>query len=423
MADDPSSGERRVTRIPAGLTFAALVGGFGLGFALKAAAPNALVPVLAVADPIGGLWLNALRITIVPLVMALLFTGVAQTVEAAQAGRLARRTVLLFAGVLFGGAVISAVLTPALLALFPSPGASAAALGAAGAERALVPGFADFVRSLVPTNIVAAVAADGILPLTLFTATFALAAMRIGETHRGALVALFKAISEAMLVIIGWVLALAPIGVFALSVTVVARSGGAAIGALAHYVALVALVGSVILIAAYGIAATLGGQRLLPFARALLPAQAVALSTQSSLATLPAMLAVCRRLGVRDDVADLVLPLAVAVFRATGPAMNLAVAIYVARSLGIGLSPAMLVAGALVATLTTLGAVSLPGAVSFISSIGPIALAMGVPVEPLALLIAVEVLPDLMRTLANVTMDVAVTTAVDRARQDRPGSH
>jgi Na+/H+-dicarboxylate symporter len=275
----------------------------------------------------------------------------------------------------------------------------------------------------VPTNIVAAVAADGILPLTLFTATFALAAMRIGETHRGALVALFKAISEAMLVIIGWVLALAPIGVFALSVTVVARSGGAAIGALAHYVALVALVGSVILIAAYGIAATLGGQRLLPFARALLPAQAVALSTQSSLATLPAMLAVCRRLGVRDDVADLVLPLAVAVFRATGPAMNLAVAIYVARSLGIGLSPAMLVAGALVATLTTLGAVSLPGAVSFISSIGPIALAMGVPVEPLALLIAVEVLPDLMRTLANVTMDVAVTTAVDRARQDRPGSH
>ena len=71
-------------------------------------------------------------------------------------------------------------------------------------------------------------------------------------------------------------------------------------------------------------------------------------------------------------------------------------------------------AGAAVAVVTTAGSVSLPGTVSFIASIGPIAIAMGVPVGPLALLIAVEMLPDVMRTVGNVTMDVAVAASVDR---------
>ncbi|MFY8194661.1 MAG: dicarboxylate/amino acid:cation symporter, partial [Novosphingobium sp.] len=167
--------------------------------------------------------------------------------------------------------------------------------------------------------------------------------------------------------------------------------------------------------AAYAVAVFGARRGLGEFARAVLPAQALALSTQSSLATLPAMLTVCRKLGVRDQTSDLVMPLAVALFRATGPAMNLAVAIYVAHWFGIALTPSMLFAGFVVATLTTLGAVSLPGAISFVTSIGPISIAMGLPVEPLAILVAVEVLPDLMRTLGNVTMDVAVTATVDRA--------
>jgi Na+/H+-dicarboxylate symporter len=140
----------------------------------------------------------------------------------------------------------------------------------------------------------------------------------------------------------------------------------------------------------------------------------VALSTQSSLASLPTMLAACRRLGIADASAEFVLPLAVALFRGTSPAMNLAVAIYVARLTGVALTPAMLTAGVIVACLTTLGAPSISGTVSFISSIGPVALAMGVPVAPLALLVAVEMLPDLMRTLGNVSMDVAAASVVDR---------
>jgi Na+/H+-dicarboxylate symporter len=129
------------------------------------------------------------------------------------------------------------------------------------------------------------------------------------------------------------------------------------------------------------------------------------------------MLASCRRLGINEATSDFVLPLAVALFRATGPAMNVAVAIYAAKLAGMELSPAALAAGvfvAFVAFVTTFATVSLPGTISFIASVGPVAIAMGVPVEPLALLVAVEMLPDIMRTIGNVTMDVAVTAVIDR---------
>jgi Na+/H+-dicarboxylate symporter len=127
------------------------------------------------------------------------------------------------------------------------------------------------------------------------------------------------------------------------------------------------------------------------------------------------MLTAARAIGVREQVADVTLPISVALFRATGPAMNTAVAFYVAHWLGLEPTVPQMIAATAVGALMSYGAVSLPGEVSFISSIAPIALALGVPIAPLALLVAVEMVPDIFRTVGNVTMDVAVTTAVDRA--------
>jgi Na+/H+-dicarboxylate symporter len=277
-----------------------------------------------------------------------------------------------------------------------------------------VPGFADFVASRVPANIVEAAASNAMVPLIVFVALFALASTRLDDAPRLLLARFFAALAAAMMVVIGWVLMAAPIGVFALAVDVAANSGTAAIGALIHYIAMVSLIGLIVLIAAYLVAVRAARRPPLAFARALLPAQAVAFSTQSSLASLPAMLASCRALGIRPASADFVLPLAVALFRATSPAMNLAVVIYAAALTGTELTPVLLAVGVGVALLSTLGSVSLPGTVSFVASTGPIALAMGVPIEPLALLVAVEMLPDIMRTVGNVTMDVAVTAVADR---------
>jgi len=407
--------------VPAGWTLGALLVGLLLGLVLHGSA--ALAPLLSFAAPLGALWLRALQMTIVPLVVSLLFTGIVQTVAAASAGAMARRSLGLFAGVLLMGGAMSAMVMPLALTIWPVPSGAAAALsGAATQTSGRVPGITDFLQSLVPSNIFNAAASDAMLPLILFTTLFALASTRLAEAQRGQLALFFEAAAGAMMVVIGWVLTLAPLGVFCLALGVSAGSGVGAIGVLAHYIALVVTIGGVILIAAYCLAATAGDQRLGTFARAMLPAQAVAISTQSSLASLPAMLDSCRRLGLRETSGEFVLPLAVALFRATSPAMNMAVAIYAAHLTGETLTPPVLAAGVAVAALMALGTVSLPGTISFIATVGPIALAMGVPLGPLALLVAVEMLPDIMRTLANVTMDVAVTAVVDKkASPERDG--
>ena len=399
-------------RVPALLTFAGLVLGFLAAMLLKGTA--ALDPLLAVAEPMGSLWLKALQLTILPLVIGLVVTGISQTLAAAGGGGLARRAVGLFVVLLLAAGFMAALLVPALLALFPVPAKAVAALSGGAADPGKVPGVADILDAMMPQNIFAAAAGGAMLPVVIFASLFALALTRIGAEQRRQIVLFFEGLAGAMMVIVGWVLMLAPLGVFGLAATLGAQTGADAIGALAHYIVIVSAAGFVVLLGGYVLAITLGRQKLGAFARAMAPVHAVAISTQSSLASLPAMLAACRKLGVREATADFVLPLAVAIFRGTSPAMNMGVAIYAAHLTGTPLSAAALMAGVFVAFLVSLSSVSLPGTISFVISVGPIANAMGVPLAPLALLVAVEMLPDIMRTLGNVTMDVAVTSAVDR---------
>lgn len=400
-------------RVPALLTFLALILGFVIGTAFRGQAGFA--PVQGIAEEVGSLWLKLLQLTILPLVIGLVVTGISQTLAAAGGGRLARRAVLMFVAVLLFAGTMSAVLVPVLLELFPIPAAAVAALSGGGAtDPGKVPGFAEILEAMVPSNIFSAAANGAMLPVVIFAALFALACTRIAEAPRRSLLTFFEGLAMAMMVIVGWVLMLAPIGVLGLAISLGAKTGADAIGGLAHYIVIVSAAGLVVLLASVAIALVIGRRPLGGFAKAMLPVYAVAISTQSSLASLPAMLAASRKLGVRESTADFVLPLAVAIFRGTSPAMNMGVAIYAAYLTGTPLSPWALGAGVLVAFLVSLSSVSLPGTLSFVVSVGPIAMAMGVPIEPLALLVAVEMLPDIMRTLGNVTADVAVTTAVDK---------
>jgi len=175
-------------------------------------------------------------------------------------------------------------------------------------------------------------------------------------------------------------------------------------------------------LAAYPLALFVGRVGTSSFVRAMIAPQAVAISTRSSLASLPAMLTASREMGIRETVADVTLPIAVALYRATGPAMNTAVAFYVAHWLGIQPSVSQMVAATAVGAVMSYGAVSLPGEVSYISSIAPIAIALGVPIAPLGLLVAVEMVPDIFRTVGNVTHDVALAAIVDRDPRSAPKS-
>jgi len=399
---------------------AALVIGLLLGAMTARGGDGLREPALQVATIVGGLWLDALKMTVIPLIFALLVVGIAKGAEAVSAGRIAGRSVLWFVIICTSSAIFGAVAISGLLNLFPLPENAGEALRAGlvaldpAAASSPVPKTADFFRSIIPPNVVAAAAEGQILQLVVFAFVFALALTRIGAASRKSVVAVFEGISDALLVVIGWVLWIAPLGVFALAFAVGAGAGGAAFAALLHYVLLLSAVGIMVTLAAYVVAVAGGRIKLGLFARSIIGPQAVAISTQSSLASLPAMLSAARLIGTRDQVADVTLPLAVALFRATGPAMNVAVAIYAAHWMGVDIGMSAMIAGVAVGAVASYGAVSLPGQVSFFSSIAPIAFAMGVPVAPLAILIAVETIPDIFRTLGNVTMDVAVTGAVDR---------
>ena len=398
--------------------------GLGLILGISAAAqlPALGDPMAYWLDIVGSLWLNGLRMTVVPLVVALLVTGIVKSAEAARAGPMAARTVTWIVTMMTLSAAMGALLTPFFLSIWPMPAESAEALRSALTTAPAVaeqPALRDFVVALVPTNPIAAAANDSILPLLIFTLVFAFAVTRLAEGPRNQMSGFFSALADAMVIVIEWVLKLAPIGVFALAFVVGERSGLAALGALGHYIVTLSMIGIVVGAFAYPVAVFAGKVKFTEYARQIAPVQAFAVSTQSSLASLPLMLKKAEALGVRESTAGLVLPMAVALLRVTGPAMNLAVALYVANWFGVKLDGFDYAFAIFIAALTSMGAVSLPGTVSFVTSIAPICLALGIPIEPLALLIAVETLPDIFRTTGNVQMDVALATAIEAPEKEK----
>jgi Na+/H+-dicarboxylate symporter len=403
---------------------AALIVGLALG-ALSGSLPeNVRSAALAVAGFVGTLWLNALKMTVIPLVVALLVVGIAKSREAALGGKIAGRSVLWIVIICTISAVFGAVATIVLTGLAPLARGTAQALqGAlAGVEQKSsgpLPGVADFFKGVIPDNVFAAANNGDVLPLVIFSVLFALALGAISEPGRKAVVTLFEAIADALLVIINWVLWIAPLGVLALAFSVGSAAGGAAFTGLGHYVLVISIVGILVTLAAYPLAVIGGRVPAGKFVRGMIAPNAVAISTRSSLASLPAMLTASREIGVSEPVADVTLPIAVALFRATGPAMNVAVAFYVAHWLGLEPSLGQMIAATAVGAVMSYGAVSLPGEVSYISSIAPIALALGVPIAPLGLLVAVEMIPDIFRTIGNVNMDVALAAVVDKLVEPR----
>lgn len=394
------------------LILAALVAGLLLG----ATVGDKIAFLTQSADLIGTWWLNALRMTVIPLVVALLVTGIVQTADAASSGRTASRSVMTMLSILMLVTIMAAIVTPLLLQIFPTPNGS----GYPGATTAVdnPPPFVEYLKAIISPNVFNSAANDALLPLIIFTIALAFAITRLQPAKKEVLARFFEAMGEAMIVVIGWVLWLAPLGVFALGTTLGIAAGIASFANLLHYVLIVTTIGCIIMLSAYPVAFFWARFKPMAFIRAAIPAQSVAISTQSSLASLPAMVEGAKQLGVGSRSTDIVLPMAVAIFRATSPAMNLAVAIYVAHWLGIELTFEQMALGVAVAWITTLGSVSLPGTISFIAAIAPICMVMGIPLEPLGLLVAIETFPDIMRTVGNVTMDIAVTGTVARGEGD-----
>jgi proton glutamate symport protein len=400
-----------------------LVAGLVVGALLAAADNPSLLKIVPALEPVGTLWLNALRMTVIPLIVSMLITGIASAAETAATGRVATRAIVIFVIALTGAAILSAILMPLFLAWWPvTPDAATALRATASASTTVIPEMPpmrEWIVNLIPVNPFKAAAEDAILQIVIFALVFGFGASRLAPDLRAPLLAFFRAVMETMLVIIQWVLWLAPIGVFALALQVGASGGVEAAGALVQYIVFMCALGVIITILAYPAAAFFGRVPLRKFARAMGPAQAVAISTQSSLASLPAMLTGARtQLGLSERVTDVALPLAVSMFRITSPPFNLGIVMFTAHVSGVELGFTQILIGVILSVLTSFSVVGLPSQFSLFNTTVPISIGMGVPMELLPLIVAVEVVPDIFRTVGNVTADVAVTTIVARGADD-----
>jgi Na+/H+-dicarboxylate symporter len=400
-------------RILTGLASGALI-----GLLLAWLDPALGVQVADIVQPFGKLWLNALQMTVVPLVLALVIVGVNTASDAASSGRTARRAIVVFLLILSGAAAFTALVAPLALSLLaPDPGLAAALHGASGTAATVTApaNWADSLTAMIPSNAIAAAAQSAMLPLVVFALFFGFALTRIGADHRAKMVDFFQAIADAMIVVVRWVLWAAPAGVFALILAVCARAGLGMISALGVYILLECLLYLAATVMMLPLAVLWGGEGLRRFVAGLVPAQVVAASTQSSLASLPAMLqSADRQLGYPRQVASLVLPMAVSLFRITSPIQYMATACFIAWAFGVDLTATQLATGAVLSVLISMGSVGLPGQVSFMATNLPVTTAMGLPPGPLGLLLAVDTIPDVFATVGNVSADLTATSVVVR---------
>ena len=397
-----------------------LVAGIVIGILLAWGDASLAHTVAGIVEPFGKLWLNALQMTVVPLVFSLVVVGINQAADAAQSGRVARRALISFVVLLTAAASMAALLAPlALSMLQPDPAVAAALRGHAGELAAPSGGWAAALTAIVPSNAIAAAAASAMLPLVTFALFFGFALTRIEADKREQVVGLLKAISDAMIVIVHWVLWVAPLGIFALVLALTARAGLGMLQALGIYILLECALYVLAVLLLIAVAITFGKQKFGHFMSGLVPVQAVAASTQSSLATLPAMLDSAQlKLGYPARIAGLVLPMAVSLFRITSPIQYLATACFIAWALGVQLTPAQLATGVVLSVLVSMGSVGLPGQAIFLATNLPVTSAMGLPIAPLPVLMAVDAIPDVLATVGNVTGDMTATAVVASRSED-----
>lgn len=397
--------------------FLALVAGLSFGVLLPLVDSALGERVAAIIGPLGTLWVNAIRMTVIPLVVSLLFVGIAASPDARSVGRVSGRAILLFVGLLgVMAAMASLVAEPIFRAMRVDPDVAATlrqAAASAPAAPAELPRFADWLTGLVTTNPVRTAADGALLPLIIFVLLFALATTRTAGEDRRALVAFFRALGNAMLVLVRWVLAVAPIGVFALAYVLASRMGAAAAGAIGFFIVVFSLAMILCTLALYPLVSLAAGIPVRQFARAILPAQVVAASARSSLAALPAMLeAADTKLRLATRVSGLVLPLAVSTFKLNSGAGTLLSAAFIARLYGVDLSVAQLALFALAGVALSFYAPGIPSGGLFLKA--PIYMAVGLPVEGIGVLIAVDMIPDIFKSALNVTGDMAVAAIVAR---------
>lgn len=398
------------SRVLAGLVAGTLI---GLAFAGR---DSAIVSVmLTAATLVGGLFIDLIRMCAMPLVASLVVSSLGAS-GAGTLGRTGVRTLTIAVAtlVVVTGASMAVSLV-ALRGVTPDPAAFTAP-----ATPTAAPSLVQWVRDLVPANVAKAAADGAMLPVILFVTLFGLALARIAPARRDAVLAVAQGVADAMQQLVGSLLRLAPLGVFALAIPLAARLGLSAAGALATYVALVVALTIAAIALLYPLGVVAAGMRLGALANYFGPSQALAFASRSSLATLPAMVQASERAGFDAATSRLVMPLAVSVFHVGTAVAQTVGVLFLARLGGVSLSGMDLATVAAAVVVASSAVPGVPG--GSIVALVPALTAARVPVEGIGLLLAVDAIPDMVRTTANVTGAMALAAiARERPGHDRRG--
>ena len=403
----------------------ALILGLALGMGVATLGDATSARLVPFADVIGTLWTNAIRMTVIPLVAALTIASVAGTGATADLRRALGRAMAVFVVLLVSGGILALVIGEIAFADFVLPAEVAARIRAtatAAGSATTLPTLGQRITEMVPVNPVKAAADGALLPLVVFALALGFALKRIAQDRRDAVINLCRGVSDALLVVVGWVVAVAPIGVLALAFALGARLGLASVGALARYIATLSLVLVVFTLLLYPVVLLVGRMPLRRFIAAAAPAQALAAGSRSSLSALPMMISAAKeKLGLDAAASGFVLPLAVSIFRVNVPMAWVVGVIFLGKLYGVEIGIATLATVVVTSTLLSFSVPGIPSGSLFI--LAPVLVDLGLPAEAVGILIAVDVVPDIFKTTANVTAHLtAATLASGPSKAPQPGS-
>ena len=401
------------------LTTRVLVGlaaGFALGLMLGGSNSSAVAALLAITAPVGTIFINLIRMTVIPLVASMLIASVGSLASSGALGRAGVRaatiavvmlTLTTVATVLIATPVLARIQidqTAALALRGPAVSHSEVSIASPGTPIA-PPGtlaIGQWLVDLVAPNVVKAAADGAMLPIIVFAVLFGLALAGVSAERRDAVLRVTQGIADAMQRLVSGILELAPIGVFALAVPLASKLGLSAAGAVVAYIVLVvALTVTAAVVLLYPVGVVAGAMSPKAFVAFCTPAQAVAFASRSSLAALPAMVESAERANLPPVVARFVVPLAASVFR-IGAAVAMPVGVlFLARLYGATLSPAQLASVVFTVILSSFAVPGVPGG-SIIAMV-PVLAAVNLPIDGIGILLAVDTIPDMFRTTANVT--------------------
>jgi proton glutamate symport protein len=398
-----------------------LVSGFLLGLAIAGSSSAPATAIVAFLTTVGAVFVNLIRMTVIPLVVSMLIGSVGGLKESGGLGKTGVRALLISIALVAIAATGSVLIAGPILARIPLDQAAALALKGGGAgtapSAAATSGsrqLTQWVVDLVPSNVAKAAADGAMLPLILFAVIFGIALTRVSVARRAAVLHVIDAIAETMQLLVGWILWLAPIGVFSLAVPLASRLGLSAAGAVVGYIAVVVTLTIVaVVVVLYPLGIVAGPLSPAAFISYCAPAQAIAFAARSSLAALPVAVQSAERARLPESAARVFLPMSVSVFHFGAAIAQTVGVLFLAKLFGVTLTPLQLCTIVVAVVFASYAVPGIPG--GSILAMVPVLAAVDLPIEGVGILLAVDTIPDMFRTTANLTGAMTLTAILREA--------